>query len=241
MKSRTLNSRAAMTAFALVLTLVPPALLVSAADAQTCKSNQYDMLQWMAPQFSTYNGHYNMVYPVSGVFYWVKSAAGFPWDVDLFDANYVYQSITEQNWNDPTTYKVFRPALPWMPRCVTKPTSYRKLSSILLAPSQTMFEIHSSCTSYTTHSLGYVVNELWGPAQRTIAGRTLETLTLVYKYSCDSNHNNCKYREDFSMQAGLGLSQWTYYTLQNGAYKQVNQTTHGAISLGSVNPVHPCW
>ena len=59
-----------MTAFvALVLTLVPPALLVSAADAQTCKSNQYDMLQWMAPQSSTYNGHYNMVYPVSGVFY----------------------------------------------------------------------------------------------------------------------------------------------------------------------------
>ena len=51
-------------------------LSISAAVAQTCKPNQYDMLNWMAPQVSTVNGHYNMVYSTSGTFYWVKNSHG---------------------------------------------------------------------------------------------------------------------------------------------------------------------
>jgi hypothetical protein len=83
-------------------------LIGTLASAQTCKPNQYDMLDWMLPQRATVNGHYNVIYPQTGTFYWVKGSKGFPWDVDTFDSNFIYQSITEQDWNDPNTYKIWR-------------------------------------------------------------------------------------------------------------------------------------
>jgi hypothetical protein len=216
--------------------------IAASASAQTCQPNQYDMLNWMAPVASTVNGHYNVIFPQTGTFYWVKGAAGYPWDVDTFDSNYIYQSITEQVWNDPNTYKIFETALPWMPRCINIPAVPGKLSSITVDPSQTKFDIHTSCTSFTTHSLGYVVNEIWGPYNMSIGGRPpAPTLTLSYRYSCDSSFTTCNYKETFSMQQGGGMVQWTYYILQGGQYVQANQTTHGKMSFASVTPVHPCW
>jgi len=218
-------------------------LSISAAVAQTCKPNQYDMLNWMAPQVSTVNGHYNMVYSTSGTFYWVKSSNGYPWDVNTYDSKYIYQSITEQDWNNPSTYKIFEKALPWMPRCINVPAVPGKIASILVEPDDTKFDIHLSCRDYTTHNLGYVVNEIWGPYNQAVGNLpAAPTLTLSYRYSCDSAYNNCRYKETFALQRGNGLVQWTYYTLQNGKYVQVNQTNHGTTaSYGSVTPLHPCW
>jgi len=211
--------------------------------AQTCKSNQYDMLAWMAPQFATANGHWNMVYPTTGTFYWVKGSNGYPWDVDTFDANYVYQSITEEDWNNASTYKQFVSAIPWMPRCINVPTASGKLSSITLTPEQSTFNIHSSCSSYTTQNLNYVVNEIWGPYNESFGDSTTEpTLVLSYRYACDSSYSNCMYKETFALQENAGLVQWTLYQLDGGKYVQQNQTTHSeTLQAGSVMPVHPCW
>jgi hypothetical protein len=200
------------------------------------------MLNWMAPQLSTANGHYNVIYPSTGTFYWVKSSNGYPWDVDGFDSKYIYQSITEEDWNNPNTYKIFENALPWMPRCINVPAAPGKLASIHVPPPDTNFDIHTSCTEFTTQSLGYVVNEIWGPYNETI-GRlpAAPTLTLSYNYSCDNEYNNCQYKETFAMQQSNGMVQWTYYTLHDGAYVLTNQTTHGTATLGTVKPVHPCW
>jgi hypothetical protein len=189
------------------------------------------------------NGHYNMVYSSSGTFYWVKSSKGYPWDVNSYDSNFIYQSITEQDWNNPSTYKIFEKPLPWMPRCINVPAIPGKIASILVAPDATKFDIHLSCRDYTTHDLGYVVNEIWGPSTRAVGNLpAAPTLTLSYRYSCDGAYNNCRYKETFALQKGNGLVQWTYYTLQNGKYVQVNQTNHGATATyGSVTPVHPCW
>jgi hypothetical protein len=220
-------------------------LLLSAgtlASAQTCKSNQYDMLTWMAPENGTVNGHYNVVFPVSGTFYWVKSANGYPWDVDTFDSNYIYQSITEQDWNDPSTYKIFQSPLPWMPRCIDKPVVPGKIASVTVDASKTWFDIHTSCSSFSTHSLGYVVNEIWGPYNESIGERVVApTLTLSYRYSCDSSYDSCHYKETFEMQQTNGMVRWTYYELQNGEYVQLNQTTHALAAPGTITPVHPCW
>lgn len=200
------------------------------------------MLDWMAPQQSTVNGHYNVIYPRAGTFYWVKSGNGYPWDVDKFDYKYIYQSITEQVWNDPSTYKIFQKPLPWMPRCIKIPSVPGRLASIPLDPTRTWFDLHSSCTSFTTHNLGYVINEIWGPYSQSIGNLpAAPTLTLSYRYSCDSQYSSCAYKETFAMQKGNGLVQWTYYGLQNGQYVQLNQSTHSKISLGTVTPVHPCW
>jgi hypothetical protein len=211
-------------------------------SAQTCKSNQYDMLQWMAPQQATVNGHYNVVSSASGMFYWVKSNKGYPWDVDTFDSKYIYQSITEQVWNNPHTYKIFENALPWMPRCINVPTVPGKIASILVTPEDSKFDIHTSCSQFTTDNLGYVVNEIWGPYNQAIGNLPLTpTLTLSYRYSCDSTYQNCKSKETFALQTGNGLVQWTLYALENGEYIQQNQTTHGKAAFGGVTPVHPCW
>ncbi len=212
------------------------------ASAQTCKSNQYDMLQWMAPQQATMNGHYNVLAPASGTFYWVKTNKGYPWDVDTFDAKYIYQSITEQVWNNPHTYKIFEQALPWMPRCIDIPTVPGKLSSITVPAEHTNFDIHTSCSQYSTDNLGYVVNEIWGPYPEQIGNLPVtSTLTLSYRYTCDSTYNNCRDKETFAMQSGNGMVQWTHYSLENGQYVQVAQTTHGKAGYGNVTPVHPCW
>lgn len=223
----------------LVLVLLSAGAL---AGAQTCKTSQYDMLDWMAPQWATANGHYNVVYPESGKFYWVKTNSGYPWDVDTFDRHYIYQSITEQVWNDPTTYKIFEEALPWMPRCINVPAKPGKIASVLVQPQHTNFDIHTSCTSFTTQNLGYVVNEIWGPNTQAIGKLpAAPTLTLSFRYSCDSNYSNCHDQETFAMQKGNGMVQWTHYVLQNGVYVQVNQTTQSAATSASVIPVHPCW
>jgi hypothetical protein len=212
------------------------------SSAQSCQSNQYDMLDWMAPVQGMVNGHYNVVYPQAGTFYWVKGSNGYPWDVDTFDTHYIYQSITEQVWNDPYTYKTFQTALPWMPRCIKVPAVPGKLASITVDATKTWFDIHTSCTSFTSHNLGYVVNEIWGPYEKSFAGQpAAPTLTFSYRYSCDSSYSNCRYKETFAMQKANGMVQWTYYALENGEYVQVNQTTHAAAGLGSVTPVHPCW
>jgi hypothetical protein len=216
--------------------------VATVASAQTCKPNQYDMLAWMAPVQGTVNGHYNAVFPQAGTFYWVKGRAGYPWDVDTFDSKYIYQSITEQDWNDPSTFKVFEVALPWMPRCIDIPSVPGKIASISVDATKTWFDIHTSCTSFTTHNLGYVVNEIWGPYNQSIAGLpAAPTLTLSYRYGCDSTYGSCHYKETFAMQKGNGMVQWTYYSLQYGEYVQLSQTTHSTATLGSVTPVHPCW
>lgn len=212
------------------------------SSAQTCKATQYDMLDWMAPVQGTVNGHYNVVLPSAGTLYWVKSSNGYPWDVDIFDSKYIYQSITEQDWNNPSTYKIFQSALPWMPRCINVPAVPGKLASITVDATKTWFDIHTSCTNFTTHNLGYVVTEIWGPYNQGIGGLAVApTLTLSYRYGCDSTYGNCHYKETFAMQRGNGMVQWTYYTLQYGEYVQVNQSTHSTAALGSITPVHPCW
>ena len=225
------------------LTLLFVSIMAVLSPAQVCKSNQFDMLDWMVPQQAVLNGHYNMLYPTTGTFYWVKSKNGFPWDIDSFDSKYIYQSITEQDWNNPSSYKIFESPLPWMPRCIDVPATPGKIAAIPLQPQNTKFDIHLSCTDYTTHDLGYVVNEIWGPYSQVIGKLPANpTLTLSYRYSCDPSFSNCQNKETFAMQKGAGLVQWTLYALRNGTYVQINRSTHDTPAvLGSINPVHPCW
>lgn len=217
-------------------------LLAAPCFAGPCKAGQYDMLGWMAPQIATVNGHWNVVEADTGTFYWVKGSAGYPWDKDTFDDNYIYQVVTELTWNDPKTYKIFEQPMPWMPRCITMPaTPDGKLATITLQ--NVKYDTHTSCTAFTVQSLGNVVNEIWGPSLRTIGTNPpAATLTLSYRYVCDQNFANCQFKETFDMQKGNGLVQWTYYKLgTNGQYAEVQSTTHGLALSGTVMPVHPCW
>jgi hypothetical protein len=236
--------------------LALPLLLVASAFASPCNSNQYDMMNWMAmsPAMSqsyhlASNANPQYTYQQNGIFYHIKGASGYPWDVNYYDNNYIYQWATEYKWSDPTSYKAFSSigTMPWSPRCVNKPAAGvygKKLATITLAASP--YTIYgSSCSATSQHSLGYVVNEIWGPTPLSLGGslpKNTPTLTLSYRYSCNSSYGSCKHKEVFDFQRPYGLVRWTYYVLQNGQYVQQSQSLFNRVVTGGAPaPVHPCW
>jgi hypothetical protein len=169
-------------------------------------SNTYDMLKWMTmdPQLRASHhmaGTANPIYTrvLSDRFFWTKTAQGFPWDVQLYDGNYIYLWVTELDWSNPSTFKVFRSPtlgnynLPLVPRFAQGGYPGSKIRI-----SDSTYEIHSSCSSYITKSLGHVINEVWGPYNESLGGSlpdNLETLVISYRYSCDSSYSHCGDKE----------------------------------------------
>jgi hypothetical protein len=227
--------------------------LAETATATPCLSTQYDMMNWfaMGSSWSTQyhlTGNANPLYTYRGnVFYWLKGAAGSPWDVNYYDDKYIYQWATENNWNDPTSYKAFNIAMPWSPRCVTQPAPgvYGTKLAIITLPSSPYTIYGSSCVANSTKNLGYVVNEIWGPTPLSLGGSlntNALTLTLSYRYSCSSSYESCHYKETFDFQRPYGLVRWIYYVLQNGQYVQQNKSVfNNKVIGGSPIPEHPCW
>lgn len=233
-------------------------LLVASASASPCSSTQYDMLNWFAMENDwsmTYHltGNANPLYTyrdwTNHRFYWIKGAAGYPWDVNYYDSAYIYQWATEYKWSDPTSYKAFstETTMPWSPRCVNKPPAgvYGTKLATVTVPSSPYTIYGGSCTVTSNMNLGHVVNEVWGPTPMSLGGNLPSnrlTLTLAYRYSCDSSYNNCHYKETYDLQQAYGMVRWTYYVLQNGQYVQQSQSVFNNLkSGGSPTPYHPCW
>lgn len=226
----------------LLLSFIPS---FSQVQAQVCKTNQYDIMTWMLPWVSIQNSHYDVLYPSTGVFYWVKSSKGYPWDVDLFNEKFVYQSITEYLWSDPHTFKIFETPRAWAPRCINIPNSSGKLATIKHPASETWYDIHTTCSSFTRHNLLNAINEVWGPFTEQVGQLVPRpTLILSYRYGCDLSYNNCHDKETFELQHGLGLVRWTHYKLSgvNSSVETiVNQTVDVNPQVATVEPVHPCF
>lgn len=236
--------------------LVLVALSCGAAFAQ-----RVDMLEWWTTRTPGYylapasgaNPLYSVTWP--GKFWLVKDASGYPWDINLYDSNYVYFWITELNWNDATSFKKFNDGLgtsrsdysmPMTRRYLTLPSTPQKIDTIKVANSR--YESTTQCTTVTAKNLNHVINEVWGPYQEAIPftdqngvlHSTLRTLVVSYRYNCDNSYSNCKDKEDFHLAHPYGLVKWVHSVLQNGQYVLANQTTHKSLSAGSVTPVFPC-
>ncbi|MGA7567866.1 MAG: hypothetical protein WBW53_17565 [Terriglobales bacterium] len=157
---------------------------------------------------------------------YVKNPQGYPWDINLYDSNYIYQWVTEldswqgvNHWNDPTSCKKFNNgsqekgadfSMRWAARCAAPGGEN---SSFWNPPPPTQ----SSNTNYYT----YVDQELEGPVQNLGYSRlevkpvgkmtitdhranpprafSVTTLPLQYTYSCSVSRdiNSCKFREIF--------------------------------------------
>lgn len=217
-------------------------------------STTYDMLQWMTmdPQLSathhmagTANPIYTSVLPDR--FFWTKTAQGFPWDIQLYDSKYIYLWVTELNWSDPSTFKMFRSPtlgdynLPLVPRFAQG--GYPG-SKILISDST--YEIHSSCSSFVTKTLGHVLNEVWGPYQESLGGtlpNNLETLVISYRYSCDSAYSHCGDKEEFHVARPYGLVYWQHQSLQSdGTYAPPDNKTYlNRVVAGQARVVTTCF
>lgn len=229
-----------MKKFVACLGFVLASFMVS--QAQVCKANEYDMLEWMAPAQPVQNSHYNVIYPATGKFYWVKGALGYPWDVNEFNQVGVFDSTTELVWSNPSSYKIFEKPRQWVPRCVPIPASSGKLTTVTQTPDDTWYDEHTSCTSFTRHNLLYSITELWGPDQVNLSPLPIApTLTLAYRYGCDAAYSKCNDKETFEFQHGPGLVRWTHYVWALNDWKLVRQTIDNAPTTATVVPVHPCW
>lgn len=219
-----------------------------------CTAGQYDMLDWMTLNTATsqhLTGNANPLYtvlPANNDFWWIKAdngGQGYPWDVQYYDSNNIYQWITEYTWSDPRTFKAFasKTGVAWSPLCVPQGSAGQKLSSINVPNADTAYNVYLNCVKQGTQYLGNTVNEVWNYGNLNIGGNigTHPDLQLAYRYTCDSNYNNCTYKEVYDFMQSYGLVRWTYYKLINGTYVQQNQTIFNNVaSGGSPAPYFPC-
>jgi hypothetical protein len=228
-----------------------PSLTPTAASSST---QTYDMLAWMTMRsdLSATNhmtGSANPLYThvASDRFFWTKQASGFPWDIQLFDKNYIYLWVTELDWQNPRSFKAFRSAsrgkfnLPLVPRWAQAgyPGSNVKISD-------SSYEIHSDCNTFVTKNLGHVINEVWGPYQESLGGQlpnNLKTLVISYRYSCDANYSNCANKEEFHVAQPYGLVKWQHQSLgPEGTYKPPDNVTYfNHITAGQTTPFTSCF
>jgi hypothetical protein len=222
--------------------------------ANYAASTNYDMLAWMTmrPEMSATHhmaGTANPLYTsVKGSrFYWTKAGSGYPWDIQLYDSNYIYLWVTELDWQDPHTFKAFNSPttgkfnLPFAPRFAKGgyPGSSVKISD-------SSYEIHSDCNSFITKNLGHVINEVWGPYQETLGGQlpaNLKTLVISYRYSCDASYSNCGDKEEFHLAQPYGLVKWQHQRLgANGTYNPPDNVTYfNRVVTGQVTPITSCF
>jgi hypothetical protein len=158
--------------------------------------------------------------------YYVKNPKGNPWDINLYDQNYIYQWVTElddlngvNHWNDPTSCRKFNNgsqsstadlSMRWAARCAAPGGDN---SSFWNPPPPAQ----SSNTNYYTYvdqilqpspqNLDYSQLEVEPTGTMTITDHratpaqscSVTTLPLQYTYSCSvsQNVNSCKFREVF--------------------------------------------
>ena len=219
-----------------------------AETTMTCPSGTYDMLDWMTLD-SNLRGSYHMTGNANplytnmgpGKFYWTKGANGTPWDIQLYDNNYIYLWITELNWNNPKTFKIFanNTNMPLVPRCAKAGFP----GSVIHVPN-TSYQTYSDCTHYITQTLKQGLNQVWGPYSISLGGAlpsNLKVLVASYRYNCDSNYANCGDKEEYYLAQKYGLVQWVHYSLVSGVYQMQQKTVFNKLSSGATTPNFPCF
>jgi hypothetical protein len=158
--------------------------------------------------------------------YYVKNPQGNPWDINLYDSNYIYQWITElqswngvNHWNDPKSCKKFNNAsesetadfsMRWASRCAIPGGAHSSIwnSPPTVQPNNTNYYTYvDQSLQNPAQNLGYSLLELTHTGAMTITDHRatppkefpITTLPLVYTYSCSVSHNvrSCKSREVF--------------------------------------------
>jgi hypothetical protein len=174
--------------------------------------------------------------------WYIKGATGYPWDMNTFDANYVYQSITEVSWTDPHQFKIFASkswptangGIVWTTRQFTE-----NLPSSEIVTNDSSYRRYTDCTNFTTHDLGAsIITSVEGPYSMNLGGTLGVQDALVIKYMWGPNAANV----EINMYVkSYGWVQWELWTQVSGIYvqKQVSAFNYDK-SGGGIQPVFPC-
>ena len=151
----------------------------------------------------------------------IKGSAGFPWDSFSYDEQLVYQSITEQNWTSPTTFKMFASkswpkgngGIVWCPRYFTPGTP-----NMAIITADSTYRIYPSCGVFTTATLGGpIATHIEGPYQIDFGGSLGLQSALVQTYYWGPELSNIEV--NYYVQ-GFGHVQWELWNLVNGLFVQ---------------------
>ena len=158
--------------------------------------------------------------------YYTKNPQGNPWDINLYDSNYIYQWVTElgtvngvNHWNDPTSCKKFNNgsqnstadlSMRWSARCASPGgdnSSFWNPPPISQPNNTNYYAYINQEMQSQSQSLGYSLLALQPTGTMNIADHratpsrrfSITTLPLQYTYSCtvSGNVNSCQFREIF--------------------------------------------
>jgi len=150
------------------------------------------MLQWMTMDPSLSAAHHmsgtaNPIYTsvLSDRYYWTKTGQGFPWDIQLYDNNYIYLWVTELDWHNTNTYKVFNsPTLGYFNMPLVPRLAQGGYPGSTIKVSDSSYEIHTDCNTFTTKTLSRmaqvdftVLTFLDGGSLLTVSSANINKLT----------------------------------------------------------------
>ena len=226
-----------------------------AQERESCPAGTEDMLNYFTmayPNRLTHHmgpGNANPIYTditpdlgsnfaTTGRLIWIKSSLGFPWDIKVYDTHFIYDRSTGVSGTDATAFKRFNIDLPTSRRCVTINQAGGQIKT---PASNTKYTTYAGCSPTMTQPLGYVITYISAPATYNVGNvGPVQTRFFVYKYTCDSNYENCAFEEIFSLGRGIGLYDWKYYVNQNGRFVFKQESLINEFDSGSATPSLPC-
>lgn len=193
--------------------------------------------------------------PVTGVGKWnrIKGPKGYPWDIKLFDANFIYDWITEYTWGDPRTYKKFVmnrivnnkqvDGLLMLPRHI--PIGFQAPPPLITPNERTGYWTYKDCKSdKTTQFLGNVAQYLVGPVLVDHLGDVGLQPTLIHEYVWGNT------KEENFFVLNYGWTRWSEsgFDAATGLYKlnknkdgSDKMSIHNKLQKGGCPPLNfPC-
>lgn len=234
----------------------------------SCPSGQYDMLGWLTPQSggsTVHNeGQYlngpwvgqtsynyfvvNAADSTHGTQFNIKQAAGYPWDINLYDANYIYfyetgLSFTGSTWLHKWPASNYSTAEIFLPRC--SPGGNPGWSHTNAASTDYATADDGTCTLYqSTFPENY--GQVWGPSNETLGGNLPNNNpTLIYvltEYYDAADGNGPTWHQEWQyLQEGYGLVWWNFFTWNGSSYVWANGTSLNTQTNGGAPAYsNPC-
>lgn len=229
--------------------------------AAQCSAGQIDLLDYEVLPLPNRNtqflsgGTNPRYYAVGqGIFWHMKSAVGWPSDIQLFDSTTIYNWMTENNdaveqtacqaagyskcFNDPKAYKRAATPRPALPRCWTPGTTITLMQPATLQSGNVNPQIRTTNCELDGEPLKYLNNVkfvTYGP--QTVSWSPTQKIINDYYYSGDVNgvYQNLERRFlDYNGSPRRGWDGWELYSWNGLSYDLVDSSYETTLASGTV-------